>query len=116
MHQIPPLIHSMRNTALDVHHTIVARTTRLKLDPRVLFDNAVALADRPTRDACALVLRSPDGKEMSSNSDVRSKDAAPPQPILVKNRNRGSLDISTPTAASGSAATCRSATAIPGSR
>lgn len=43
MHQIPPMLHAKRDTLIDVHHTIVARTTRLKLQPNSLFVRAVKL-------------------------------------------------------------------------
>jgi hypothetical protein len=45
MHQIPPLVHVKRHTAVDVHHTIVPPTARLKIDPRLLMDEAVPIAD-----------------------------------------------------------------------
>jgi hypothetical protein len=41
MHQIPPLTNAARQTAIDVHHTIVARTTRLKLTSEKLFAAAL---------------------------------------------------------------------------
>jgi hypothetical protein len=47
MHQIPPMEHFERHTTIDVHHTIVARTTRLRLDPRQLFDAAVPVDGNP---------------------------------------------------------------------
>jgi hypothetical protein len=47
MHQIPPLTHFQRHTTIDVHHTIVAPTTRLKLDAQKLFDAAVPVAGDP---------------------------------------------------------------------
>jgi hypothetical protein len=40
MHQIPPLLHGDRETGIDVHHTLVARTTRIKLNPHALLDAA----------------------------------------------------------------------------
>jgi hypothetical protein len=41
MHQIPPLTNAARQTAIDVHHTIVARTTGLKLTSAKLFAAAL---------------------------------------------------------------------------
>jgi hypothetical protein len=37
MHQIPPMTHVARATGVDVHHTLVPRTTRVTLDPRTLL-------------------------------------------------------------------------------
>jgi hypothetical protein len=47
MHQIPPLTHIRRHTTIDVHHTIVARTTRLQLEPEKLFAAAVPVPGEP---------------------------------------------------------------------
>ena len=33
MHEIPPLRHRERKTEIDLHHTILPRTSRLKPDP-----------------------------------------------------------------------------------
>lgn len=41
LHELPPLVHRRRHTTLDVHHTILPRTDRLQLDPRLLFESAV---------------------------------------------------------------------------
>jgi hypothetical protein len=41
MHQIPPMTHYRRKTVIDVHHTIVARTTRVRLDASKLFASAL---------------------------------------------------------------------------
>ncbi|MBV9523936.1 MAG: nucleotidyltransferase family protein [Alphaproteobacteria bacterium] len=43
MHQIPPMTHRRRGTTIDVHHTIVARTTRLHLSAGKLIAAAVAI-------------------------------------------------------------------------
>jgi hypothetical protein len=37
MHQIPPLIHRLRGTTIDVHHTILPETARLDLKAAALF-------------------------------------------------------------------------------
>jgi len=47
MHQIPPMTHALRGTAIDVHHTIVARTARHRLNARKLFDAAVSVPGDP---------------------------------------------------------------------
>lgn len=41
MHEIPPLRHLRRKSVLDVHHTILPPTARLKPDPRKLLSAAV---------------------------------------------------------------------------
>lgn len=40
MHELPPLRHPRRGTLLDVHHTILPTTGRLRPDPRKLFEEA----------------------------------------------------------------------------
>ena len=47
MHQLPPMQHFERHTTIDVHHTIIARTTRLRLDPNKLFESAVSVGGDP---------------------------------------------------------------------
>jgi hypothetical protein len=39
-HQIPPLVHGTRRTAIDVHHTIVQVTARVRLSPQQLWADA----------------------------------------------------------------------------
>jgi len=43
MHELPPMQHVRRGTTIDVHHTIVPRTSRIRLDAGKLFDDAIAL-------------------------------------------------------------------------
>lgn len=43
MHELPPLQHLLRGTALDVHHTIVPRTARYRPPAEKLFENARGL-------------------------------------------------------------------------
>ena len=43
MHEIPPLRHMTRQTVLDVHHTILPLTARLKPDPAKLWEAAVEI-------------------------------------------------------------------------
>ena len=40
MHELPPLRHIRRKSVLDVHHTILPLTSRLRPDPRKLFHDA----------------------------------------------------------------------------
>lgn len=46
-HELPPLEHVHRRTTLDVHHTILPPTARLKPDARLLFADARPLPDHP---------------------------------------------------------------------
>jgi len=43
MHELPPMAHVHRHTVLDVHHTIVPQTARLRPDATKLFAAIVAL-------------------------------------------------------------------------
>ena len=43
MHELPPLVHRERGTELDVHHTILPRTSRLKPSADKLWASAVKL-------------------------------------------------------------------------
>lgn len=44
-HEIPPLQHPERDTPLDIHHTILPLTSRLRPDAAALFADSVPLAD-----------------------------------------------------------------------
>jgi len=44
MHEIPPMLHERRRTTLDVHHSILPLTARLKPDAAKLFAAAVPVA------------------------------------------------------------------------
>jgi putative nucleotidyltransferase-like protein len=44
MHELPPLQHERRQTAIDVHHTIVPPTSRFAVDAKRLRDAAVPVA------------------------------------------------------------------------
>jgi hypothetical protein len=46
MHELPPLRHPDRQTVIDVHHTILPPTGRIKLEGTALLANATALDDR----------------------------------------------------------------------
>ncbi|UCV17295.1 nucleotidyltransferase domain-containing protein [Ferribacterium limneticum] len=45
MHEIPPMAHVTRGTTIDVHHSIVPETARIKVDSVRLFDYLRPLAD-----------------------------------------------------------------------
>ena len=46
-HELPPMQHVKRGTVLDVHHTIVPPTSRIRLDASALLRDAVPLAQAP---------------------------------------------------------------------
>ncbi|MCZ6862726.1 MAG: nucleotidyltransferase family protein [Alphaproteobacteria bacterium] len=46
MHELPPLRHRERRTFVDVHHTILPKTSRLRPDPQRLWESAKPL-DQP---------------------------------------------------------------------
>jgi hypothetical protein len=52
MHELPPMHHVQRGTVLDVHHTILPETARLRPDPRKLFQDAIPLPGH--RQLCVL--------------------------------------------------------------
>lgn len=61
MHELPAMQHMFRGTTLDVHHTILPPTSRLKPDPDLLIRDCVQLPDRPgvyTLNPCDMVLHS----------------------------------------------------------
>ncbi len=45
MHEIPPLRHQERLIEVDLHHTILPLTSRLRPSPELLMQDAVAIAD-----------------------------------------------------------------------
>jgi hypothetical protein len=45
MHELPPLQHEKRQTAIDVHHTIVPPTSRFAVDGKRLRDAAIGVKD-----------------------------------------------------------------------
>jgi len=47
MHELPPMQHVKRGTVLDVHHTIVPRTSRIRLDASALLRDAIPLTHVP---------------------------------------------------------------------
>ena len=47
MHELPPMAHVRRGTVIDVHHTILPPTARLRPNPARIIERAQALADLP---------------------------------------------------------------------
>lgn len=47
MHELPPMHHRRRGTTIDVHHTVLPRTARIRLDTAVLFRGLVPLPAHP---------------------------------------------------------------------
>lgn len=47
MHELPPMRHLQRRTAIDVHHTILPLTARLRPDAERLRANAIPVAGQP---------------------------------------------------------------------
>ena len=43
MHELPPMTHVRRGSVVDVHHTILPETARLKVDARALLDGISAI-------------------------------------------------------------------------
>lgn len=43
MHEIPPMMHVKRGTTIDVHHTILPETARIKVNIHALLDNVIQL-------------------------------------------------------------------------
>jgi Uncharacterised nucleotidyltransferase len=61
MHELPAMEHMRRGTALDVHHTILPPTARLRPDPQLLIAASVELAGWPgvrVLSPCDMVLHS----------------------------------------------------------
>lgn len=44
MHELPPLRHNKRQTVVDVHHRLLPRTSRIKLQSNLMLDAAMPLA------------------------------------------------------------------------
>lgn len=47
MHELPPMTHIRRQTVLDVHHTILPETARIRTRPEAIIDAARTLDDFP---------------------------------------------------------------------
>ena len=52
MHELPPMRHRLRGTIVDVHHTILPETSRLKPDPVKLFAASRPLPGTPFGTLC----------------------------------------------------------------
>ncbi|SES81021.1 Uncharacterised nucleotidyltransferase [Nitrosomonas marina] len=48
-HEIPPLVHAERETEVDIHHTLIPLTNRVKIDPKLLFDAAIPVKNSTIR-------------------------------------------------------------------
>ena len=73
-HEIPPLRHRERETEIDIHHTILPRTSRLKPDPALLFAAA--------RPLPALAARSGASPDPLLPADPRLQVLAPADMVL----------------------------------
>lgn len=51
-HEIPPLVHTERETEVDIHHTISPPTSRLKINAGLLFEAAVVADNSAYRILC----------------------------------------------------------------
>ena len=61
MHEIPPMVHAVRDTLLDLHFTIVPTKARIKLAPELLFEAArpgIRNPDVKILSPCDMVLHS----------------------------------------------------------
>lgn len=47
IHEIPPLRHIKRDTVLDLHHTILPPSSRIKVDTSALFNEVVSIPGQP---------------------------------------------------------------------
>ena len=47
MHELPPMHHRRRGTTVDVHHALLPRTARVKMDGSRLFDGLIPLPNHP---------------------------------------------------------------------
>ncbi|MBF0132891.1 MAG: nucleotidyltransferase family protein [Magnetococcales bacterium] len=47
MHELPPLRHRVRMTELDIHHTIIPKTSRLQPDSRLFLSSAQKIPGHP---------------------------------------------------------------------
>lgn len=50
--EIPALIHRERETEVDIHHTIAPVTSRIRVDARLLFDDAITASNPEYRILC----------------------------------------------------------------
>jgi hypothetical protein len=69
MHELPPMEHQQRRTALDVHHTIVPLTGRLKPDAASMFERA-----RPVPGYAGLFVLGPEDMVLHSMTHLFVND------------------------------------------
>ena len=48
MHELPPMRHVRRGTTIDVHHTILPETARIKVNTTALLNDAIPLGGHPS--------------------------------------------------------------------
>ena len=73
MHEIPPLRHILRAIEVDIHHTIIPPTSRLKPDPALFFHDAVSIEGETFKvlSPCDMVLHS--AVHLFFDSDLSNK-------------------------------------------
>ena len=49
MHELPPMYHPERGILIDVHHSILPLTSRIRLDPELLWSDSISLPRSPLR-------------------------------------------------------------------
>lgn len=54
MHELPPLVHSVRRTVLDVHHALSPRTARIREKTDLIIDQAVDLGTTGLQTLCPM--------------------------------------------------------------
>jgi hypothetical protein len=69
MHELPPLEHTQRGTALDVHHTILPETARFKPDAAALFSQL-----RPVAGFANLYVLGPEDMVLHSMTHLFTND------------------------------------------
>ena len=56
MHELPPLRHSKRRTIIDVHHSLLPRTSRVKIRTELIRNAAVSIKGRALKALAPLDL------------------------------------------------------------
>jgi hypothetical protein len=72
MHELPPMRHRARLNVLDVHHTILPRTSRLRPDAGRLLTDAEALDDRRLHVLCPADMVLHSAAHMFQDGDLAS--------------------------------------------
>jgi Uncharacterised nucleotidyltransferase len=80
MHELPPLIHAERDRMIDVHHTILPLTARVRPDAAALLERAVVLTP-PSR------LREGSGEGVSASAEL--VETGPPPAPPASGRGEG---------------------------